>query len=46
MAYEKMVDPIVFTEYPNKGIVTWDTLDKVLQVNWSFLDMRNTPLMV
>jgi hypothetical protein len=33
MAYAKMVDPIVLTKYPNKGIATWDTLDKVLQVN-------------
>ncbi len=37
-----MVDSIVFIEYPSKGIVIWDTLNEVLQVNWNFLDMNNT----
>jgi hypothetical protein len=36
-----MVDSIVFIEYPFKGIVIWDTLNEVLQVNWNFLDMNN-----
>jgi hypothetical protein len=28
--HAKMVDAIAFTKYPNKGIVIWDTLNKVL----------------
>jgi hypothetical protein len=41
-----MVDSIVFIEYPSKSIVKWDTLNEILQMNWSFLDMSNTLLMV